>query len=307
MLPQQQFQEAINLIPGLAWSARPDGQIDFFNRRWLEYTGFTLEQAVGSGWLAVVHPDDRASLENYWRSKVVSGDAGEIEVRLRRSDGVYRSFLCRGVPLSDGGGKLVKWYGQTTDIEDRKQAEQKLRQSEAYLAEAQRLSRTGSFGWNVATGELIWSDETFCIVGYDRTIKPTLELVFKRIHPEDVGYVKQTLDRVTREETNLDFEHRLLMPDGSVKHVHVLARPVKTEAGALEFIGAVMDITERKQAAETLRASEQLARGQVEALKKTLDELAKESDPDRLVEHVLRTIAAKFNAFREFERLPAFV
>jgi PAS domain-containing protein len=132
---------------------------------------------------------------------------------------------------------------------------EKLRQSEAYLAEAQRLSRTGSFGWIVATGELVWSDETFCILGYDRTVKPTLDLVFKRVHPEDISLVRQTLDRATRDRADIDLEHRLLMPEGMVKHVHVLAQPAKTGADALDFIGAVMDITEQKHAQESMRAA----------------------------------------------------
>src|SRR6266550_4877920 len=138
---------------------------------------------------------------------------------------------------------------------ERTQAQEALRRSEAYLAEAQKLSLTGSFGWNVLTGELVWSDETFCIMGYDRSVKPTLELVFKRVHPDDVTLVQQTVDFAARNETDLDFEHRLLMPGGSLKHLHVVARPTKTEPGAAEFVGAVMDITERKKAAEALLAS----------------------------------------------------
>src|SRR5207249_5361128 len=101
---------------------------------------------------------------------------------------------------------------------ERTQAQEALRRSEAYLAEAQKLSLTGSFGWKVLTGELVWSDETFCIMGYDRSVKPRLELVFKRVHPDDMALVRQTVDRATRDGTDFDFEHRLLMPDGSVKH-----------------------------------------------------------------------------------------
>ena len=186
---------------------------------------------------------------------MASGQPGEIQARMRHFDGEYRWFLFRVAPLRDESGRLVAWWGIDLDIHDRIRAEDKLRQSEAYLAEAQRLSRTGSFGWNVATGALVWSEETFCILGYDQTIKPTLELVFKRIHPDDIAIVRQTLDHATHGNANLDFEHRLLMPDGSVKHVRVLAQPAKTQAGALEFVGAVMDITEKKKIEDTLHAA----------------------------------------------------
>src|ERR1044071_4222160 len=131
---------------------------------------------------------------------------------------------------------------------ERKRTEQELRRSEAYLAEAQRLSLTGSFGWNVSTGEIIWSKETYCILGYDRKAKPNLSLVLDRVPPEDRKLVQMVIDRATRDGTDLDFGHRLLMPDGVVKHVHVVARATKAESGATEFVGAVMDVTEQKRA-----------------------------------------------------------
>ena len=143
-----------------------------------------------------------------------------------------------------------------SEILERRRAEDNLRQSEAYLAEAQRLSRTGSFGWDVATGELVWSDETFCILGYARTVRPTLELALKRVHPEDIYFVRRALNEATRARANLDFEHRLRMPDGTVKYVHVLAQPAKTATAPLQFVGAIMDVTDRKHAEEALRRSE---------------------------------------------------
>ena len=115
--------------------------------------------------------------------------------------------------------------------------------NEAFLAVAQNLSHTGSFGWSVASGELDWSAETFNIFEHDRAIKPTLEMILSRIHPDDRDLVQQTLDRVIETKDDFDLEHRLLMPDGSVKHLHVLARALTTPSGNLEFVGAVTDVT----------------------------------------------------------------
>src|SRR6266704_2333968 len=134
--------------------------------------------------------------------------------------------------------------------------EEKLQQSEAYLSEAQRLSHTGSFGWRVSTGEIIWSEETFRIFQYDRAVKPGVEQVLQRVHPEDAALVRQTIGRAAQDGKDFDFEHRLLMPDGSVKHVHVVAHAERDESGELEFVGAVMDTTEGKQAEQALRRSE---------------------------------------------------
>jgi PAS domain S-box-containing protein len=141
-----------------------------------------------------------------------------------------------------------------------------LRRSEAYLAEAQRLSRTGSFGWSLSGGEIYWSDETYRLVGIDRAIRPTFERVFQRVHPEDRAFVQETLDRAFRDGTDVDFEQRFLMPDGSVKYVRVVAQAVREESGELEYIGAGMDVTEQHRARAVLeediarrkRAEEQL-------------------------------------------------
>ena len=128
-----------------------------------------------------------------------------------------------------------------------------LRRSEAYLADGQSISRTGSFGWSVVGGEIYWSEETYNIFEYDRAVKPVLELVLQRIHPDDRDLVQRTIDRASEARANLDFEHRLLMPDGSVKYLHVLARALETSSGQLEYMGAVRDVTERTRGEEALR------------------------------------------------------
>src|SRR5260370_36313086 len=132
-----------------------------------------------------------------------------------------------------------------------------LQRSEAYLAEAQRLSHTGSFGWDVSSGKLYWSEETFRIFDCDPVDQPKIEFVLQRTHPHDRAFVQQTLDHAAQERKDLDFEHRLLMPDGSVKYVHVVGHASKKdESGPPEFVGAITDITERKHAEEILRRRE---------------------------------------------------
>jgi formate hydrogenlyase transcriptional activator len=135
-------------------------------------------------------------------------------------------------------------------------ANEEVQRSEAFLAQGQRISHTGSFGWNVSSGEIYWSEETYRIFGHNPSVQPTLELIFQRTHPDDRNLVRQKIDRAARESTGFDLEHRLLMPDGSLKHIHVLARALETSPGNLEFVGAVTDVTAAKQAELKLRESE---------------------------------------------------
>jgi len=129
------------------------------------------------------------------------------------------------------------------------------RRSEAYLAEAQRLSHTGSFGWKPSTGEIIWSEETFRIFQYDPTMTPTVELVLQRVHPEDAALVQQTIERAEQEGKDFDHEYRLVMPDSFLKYVHVVAHALRDESAGIEFVGAVMDVTAAKQVEKMLKES----------------------------------------------------
>jgi NO-binding membrane sensor protein with MHYT domain/nitrogen-specific signal transduction histidine kinase len=144
-----------------------------------------------------------------------------------------------------------RFAAQTLEVQ-----EEKLQQSEAYLSEAQRLSHTGSFGWRVSSGEVIWSEESFRIFQYERTTKPTIELILQRVHPEDAAQVKQAIERAARDGKDFDHEYRLVMPNGSVKHVHVVAHALGDKSGSNEFVGAVMDVTERKRAEVALRQAQ---------------------------------------------------
>lgn len=137
---EDRLRLVVDTIPTIVWSALPDGYVDFVNDRWLQYTGLSREESLGWRWTSAIHPDDSARTTEYWRTVLLSGEAAESEERLRRSNGEFRWFLCRYVPVRDDSGKIVKWYGTRTDIEDRKQAEDTLRRNQAFFAaEAQRI------------------------------------------------------------------------------------------------------------------------------------------------------------------------
>jgi PAS domain S-box-containing protein len=298
---EERFRRMADNIPEVIWFTALDPEkvlyvSPSFERIW----GLRVEDIYANPrlWTEMIHPHDRERVKSTF-SRWAAGEQvsyHNVEYRIVQPGGAIRWIHERGVLSLNQARKPCLASGISTDITERKRAEEELRRSEAYLAEAQRLSLTGSFGWNVSTGKIIWSKETYCILGYDQAMEPNLDLVFKRVHPEDITLVQQTIDQVSRDGTDLDFEHRLLMPDGSIKHVHLVARGTKTESGAIEFVGAVMDVTEQRKIEQALRAAEKLARGQVEALKSALDALAMESAPDRLVEHILRTLTEQFRA-----------
>src|SRR6202171_402998 len=185
----------------------------------------------------------------------VSGTLGEevaIEaLKIGATDYVLKTRLSRLVP------SVLRALREATQRAERNRAEESLRQSEAYLAEAQRLSHTGSFGWRPSTGEILWSEETLRIFQYDRATKPTVEVILQRVHPDDAALVKQTIERASQDGKDFEHEYRLVMPDGAVKHVHVVAHAERDESGELEFVGAVMDATESKHAEKKLRRSEE--------------------------------------------------
>src|SRR6266852_4395295 len=147
---EDRLRLVIDTIPAHVWSTRPDGSVDFVNRRWLDTTGLTMEHALGSDWASVVHPDDLARYADKWRSALAAGEPTESEVRLRRPDGNYRWWLTRSVPLRDDEGNIVKWYGTAIDIEERKRAEEALREAQANLARVSRVTTMGELTASLA-------------------------------------------------------------------------------------------------------------------------------------------------------------
>ena len=144
------------------------------------------EQGEGWGWTVALHPDDASRLADYWQATLASGQLGEIEARLRSFDGTYRWFLFRATALHDSSGNIVAWYGFNTDIDDRRRAEEQLQRSEAFLAEGQRLSRTGTFSWRVKANETTWSEELYRIHEIELGTPISADIARIGVHPDDI-------------------------------------------------------------------------------------------------------------------------
>ena len=289
---ERELRITLEAIPTSVLRTLPDGAVDFVNQSWLDYLGCSREEILGWGWMKTVHPEDIDKLLNNWEEALAAGEPLEIEARFRRADGKYRWFLNRTVPLRDEKGNIAKWYATIYDIEDRKQAEEKLRRSEAYLLEAQRLGHMGSWAINVSSRDFIASPELLRIFGSNpEKEKPTLEMFQKRIHPEDRPSLVRMFNKARDAKTDYEMDYRIVLPDGSIRYAHSVGNPVFNAAGDLvEYVGTTVDVTEHKCAEAALRASERVARGQVEALAQNLDILATAPAPKNLIGQMLSTI-----------------
>src|SRR6202158_2131793 len=371
---ETELRKLLNLIPHHVCVFGPDASPIYTNQGVQEYFGVDADQLVAESRINFVHPDDREHFLAERKKGLLTGEAHESEARLLRHDGTFRSFLFRRIPLKDDRGHILRWYGTATDIEDRKRAEEKvktsefylaegqrlahmgswafdpngfyywspelfrmhgldpagkppsvqeyldcvhphdresmadlikgvlaeaspfdatkrivrpngevryircvgapvvenqspkkyvgsaidvtehelltqeLRRREAYLAEAQRLSHTGSFGWKPDTGEIVWSDETYRIFEYERSVRPKIDSGVQRVHPQDRADLQKVIAGASRGATDFEHPYRLLLPDGRVKHVHAIAHALQDASGNREFVGEGTDINDRKPA-----------------------------------------------------------
>jgi PAS domain S-box-containing protein len=264
---EARLRQVIDTIPTLAWCNLADGPNEFLNKRWHEFTGLSPEESNGWGWQIAFHPDDIPPMMEKWRELLVSREPGEIEARLRRHDGVFRWFLIRVEPLRDETGKILRWYGTSTDIENLKQTEAKLREDERelrrsrfYLSEGERLAHMGSWGasdlgirWSDDLG-IYWSDEVYNIFGLDpKSGAPNLERFLALIHPQDRASVTETITAMHEQRRGCDITKRIVRPDGEVRHVRWVGVPDVEEGAFKGFHGTTMDVTEHELLTQELR------------------------------------------------------
>ncbi|KAA0695618.1 PAS domain S-box protein [Neorhizobium sp. P12A] len=236
----------VEAIPAAVWVTKPDGIVQFFNRFYLDYVGLSLEEALKEGIRAAVHPDDDRAFVQLFDEVGKRKLALQCELRMRGADGIYRWFICSLNPSFDANSRLLGCCGTCINIEERKKVEAELRRNEAFLAQGQRLTATGSTWWNVKTGEIIWSEETYRQMGYPPDVAPTVDLAMNRLHPEDAERVAATILGNSAKGLDIDMEHRLMMPDGRVTHCRIVLHNQQDSENPV-YVGAMANITDWKE------------------------------------------------------------
>ena len=244
---ERSLRQTIDTIPAIVFSDDADGSNEHISDGWHDYTGVPAEQSAGFGWADAVHPDDRSAMMARWLTIRETGESTQMEARVRRHDGVYRWFLFSVASLRDPAGKISKWFSTVTDIEDRKQAEAELRRGEAMLAQGEAVSETGSFLWNLETREIRWSEQLSRIFRFEIGSRVTIRRIAERTHPLDRALAEEMANKA-RAGVDSEYEYRLLLPDGAVRHMHFVAKSTRDSAGRLEYMGTIQDITDRKLA-----------------------------------------------------------
>jgi PAS domain S-box-containing protein len=266
---ERRSREMIDAIPQQIWSGPADGTLDYCNKRWRDDTGLGLEEIRGDGWQKMLHPEDRDRVLIAWSESVTNGTPYEQEERHRDVDGTYRWYLSRGVPLRDAEGRIVRWYGTNTDIEDRKRAEEALKSSEreqrliaaqlererARLVEAQKVAKIGSWETDLQSLNVIWSEQTHRIFETNPSLfHPTRARFLEFVRPEDRAKVDAAFAESLDKRTPSSVEYRIVMPDGRVKILEERWRVFHDEEGKpVRLAGTCRDITERVQADEELQ------------------------------------------------------
>src|SRR6267142_6444430 len=266
------LRRAVDTTPAFIHTARPDGYIDYFNRGWLDFFGKSLDDVCGWRWTETVHPDDVAAIVQKWHAALASGEPFEIETRVRRADGSYRALLHRKLPLRDEHGNIVKWFGSSIDIEDRRFAERRiaektaeLERNEFYLREGERLAHMGS--WSLRPDGIFdyCSPETFVIFGFDPNQGiPTLTQWLAPVQPDGRDLLTRTIDKMFREGVRGDVRYWVDHPKKGKRMMHSTGEPVLENGKVTRLIGNTLDITERERAEEELRASERKYRNLVD-------------------------------------------
>jgi formate hydrogenlyase transcriptional activator len=257
------IQVLVDSIPALIHTARPDGYLDYFNKPWLEYLGVALDKVAGWNWTAFIHPEDLEGIVAKWRACLATGEIFAYETRVRKANGEYRWMFHRKVPLRDANGNIVKWYGSSLDIDERKTAEEQLlrnaeelQRSEFYLAEGQRLAHMGSWAFD-PEGFYYWSPELFRMHGLDPASKPPgVQEYLDRVHPHDREAMANLIEGILAKTSPFDATKRIVRPNGEVRYIRCVGVPLVEGQSPPKYLGSALDVTEHELLTQELRRHE---------------------------------------------------
>nr|WP_244541431.1 PAS domain-containing protein [Rhizobium tibeticum] len=249
---ERESRLVIDGIAGMIAIFSPDAKLIGGNQQIIDYFQRPIEELDNWATNGITHPDDLQICIDSFMGAIATGEPYDYETRFLRHDGTWRWFQLRGLPLRNTDGQIVRWYGLLTDIDDRKRTEENLRRSEAFLGDAQRLSKTGSFSLKLGTDEVTWSAETYRIFDVDSSTRVTLRTILSRLDHDSFARVQRVLERAREGNGDFDYDITLVMPDKSMKNVRVLAHSERNKDGEQELTGAVQDVTESRRAEETL-------------------------------------------------------
>ncbi|WP_262029982.1 sensor histidine kinase [Microvirga sp. Mcv34] len=249
---ETQFAVLAESLPQLVWSSRPDGSVDYVNRRWREFTGLSSEQLLGNGWEAAIHPDDLPEVLEHWRRSLDAGQDYEWEYRVRTAAGDYEWFLSRAIPIQDLTGKITRWFGTSTNINAQKKADETIRLLECQYRLALEAADLGTWQIDLNKNLITW-DEGSCAlyhIPHNGLYSLTLEDAWAMIHPEDVEGVKERIAAAAApgSDGKYDSEYRAILPDGRLRwfrsHGQAVYANEDNTRRAISLYGVVSDITE---------------------------------------------------------------
>src|SRR5215831_12028034 len=285
---EARLRKIIDTIPTLAWCGLPDASKEFFNKRWHDYTGLSPEEASGWGWKVTIHPDDLEKLMDRSFKFIASEEPGEVEARMRRFDGEYRWFLFRAEPLRDENGNVVNWYGTSTDIEDRKRAEEKLRQDEMELRQiTDAITQTIMVLAPDGTG--LYANQSMLDFS-GLTIREVMAADFRTrfFHPEDVERLRDERQQALLRGLPFENEQRARRKDGQYRWFLIQYNPLRNEQGQIiRWYATGTDIEDRKQAEERMRSENLALREEIDRAS-MFEEIVGSSEP---LHTVLRQVA----------------
>lgn len=269
---EQWFRGLAETLPVMIFTRRPDGSCDYVNRRFYQYTGLAVGSAEGAGWLQALHPDDAERIQEAWRTSLATSQPFEAEYRMQAADGSYRWFLGRSYPILDSQGKILQWFGSSTDIDHVKHMEQELSDREALLRMAEEAGGVGSFELNLGTGRARVSPQLLSIYGEEPgTAETTRDAWAKRVHPDDWQRIGSCTVNTTRENPLWRCEYRILRSDGEMRWIEARCRTSFDPQGSPAMVvGVNVDITDRRRAEQSLRDSEEFYRTLIETLPVTV-------------------------------------